>query len=141
MKPNTINYLLAHSFWLTTGSGALIAIVLVTLYLGMDFQNLNMWLIALAILLYILAGVLGFILGAFPCWMLIGSLVSKIHGSPYHVGDTVCVLSSKYKGTVSTVYEVWESRGQVKVDLGSEAKELVEDVFLDVAVFKMKSAE
>jgi hypothetical protein len=122
--------------------GVLVAFALMTqAYLTDGVFLLEPGYLLLAMLAYIPAGMLGLALGVFPGWMVIGNIVSSIQGAPFRKGDTVCVLSGKYKGKVTTVYEVWECRGQVRVDLGKELKKAVEDVFCNVAVFKMRSAE
>lgn len=142
MKPRLFNYILSHAFWISTGGGTLIAIILITrLYINLDVFNLEAKYIIFAILLYIPSGLVGFVLGAFPGWMIVSNIVRYVQGAPFHVGDTVCVLSGKYKGTITTIYEVWESRGQVRVNLGADAKEKISDVFCDVAVFKQKRSE
>ena len=62
-------------------------------------------------------------------------------GWPFAVGDRVWILSGTHKNTVSTVYAVWSERGQVRVDLGTEAREKVEDVYSAVAVCRARSTE
>jgi len=142
MKPSLFNYCLAHAFLITTCGAALIAAILLTrLYFIAGVFSLEAKYIILSSLLYIPACLLGFILGVFPTWMIVGNIVSSIQGAPFYIGDTVCILTGKHKGKITTVYEVWESRGQVRVDLGSEEKDKVTDVFCKVAVVKIEEAE
>jgi hypothetical protein len=141
-KPSFIHYCLAHACGISAWGGVLVAFVLTTqVYLADGVFLLKARYLALAMLAYVPAGLLGLVLGLFPGWMIVGNIVSWIQGAPFREGDTVCVLSGKHRGKVTTVYEVWECRGQVRVDLGKELKKAVEDVFCNVAVFKMRSAE
>jgi hypothetical protein len=141
-RPHIIHYCLAHAFGISAWGGMLVAFALTTqAYLTDGVFLLKTGYLLLAMLAYVPAGFMGLVFGVFPTWMVVGSVVSRIQGAPFRKGDTVCVLSGKHKGKVTTVYEVWECRGQVRVDLGEELKKAVEDVFCNVAVFKMRSAE
>jgi hypothetical protein len=142
MKPSLFNYCLAHGFLITTCGAVLIAAILLTRqYFIAGVFSLEAKYIILSCLIYIPACLLGFILGVFPTWAIVGNIVGSIQGAPFYIGDTVCILTGKHKGKITTVYEVWEFRGQVKVDLGPEEKNKVTDVFCNVAVFKIEEAE
>jgi hypothetical protein len=58
------------------------------------------------------------------------------NGAPYHPGDSVRILVGRHAGQVATVYQIWPERGQVRVDLGEEARERTSDVFGYVAVMR-----
>lgn len=82
---------------------------------------------------------IGYFCGAF-IRMFVGGISARIQGWPFEVGDEVIVLAGKNKGQIARVYEVWETRGQVRLDLGREAKESVEDVFCAVLVTRLRNA-
>ncbi len=54
---------------------------------------------------------------------------SHINGAPFVVGDRVRILTGPYRDQISDVYEVWGHRNQLRVDLDSEARSKVGDVF------------
>ena len=62
----------------------------------------------------------------------------RIQGGPFKAGDDVWILSGKHKNVRTRVYEVWHERGEVRVDLGSQAKESCDDVFDDYAVCRAR---
>ncbi len=54
------------------------------------------------------------------------------------VDDEGIAQTERYKNTVTRVYETWEERGQVRVDLGDELKTSVKDVFCGVEVCRSR---
>lgn len=71
----------------------------------------------------------GMALGNIFIWPWLRLLAFKYNGYPFKVGDRVKILSGKHCNKEGKVYDIWESRHQVRVDIGSERKELVDDVF------------
>src|SRR5262245_38860048 len=129
MKPSIFNYALAHA----AGFSAAIGIVWA---LGVLFGNLQfpevladsgvaLWTVIAAIPTAALGWILGMLLIGPPVYWI----ASRLQGAPFHDGDHVWVLVGQHKGTLTHVYEVWMERGQVRVDLGPDAKEKVTDVF------------
>ena len=73
---------------------------------------------------------IGWIVGIIFIWgMMLGHIAARLQGWPFAVGDRVWILTGRYMNTIATVYEVWTERGQVRVELGAELKEKVEDVY------------
>jgi len=79
-----------------------------------------------------LAGALGFFVGVFIgafvlppicCWR------SWVNGAPFRAGDRVRILDGPYRDEVRIVYDVWNERGEVRLDFGPHAKEEFADVF------------
>ena len=66
-------------------------------------------------------------------------MAARLQGWPFKIGDEVCILSGKHINTITRIYEVWDERGQVRLDLGEEAKNAVDDVFCAVTVCRMKT--
>lgn len=139
MKPRFFNYWLAHSCLISVSGSILIAIILLTyIYYNEGIFNLNAIYLILALLLYIPAGLLGFAIGAFIVWhMIAGNIVSMIQGAPFQPGDTVCILSGIHKGKITKINQAWGSRGQVVVNLSTESQTNRDNVYCNVAVFKI----
>ena len=77
--------------------------------------------------------------GILATWFMLRAswlILSKINGAPFHKGDEVQIISGSYKGKTATVYEVWKERGQVRLDLGEQAKKAVTDVFSFIEVYR-----
>ena len=66
------------------------------------------------------------------CLRLLASYRAKINGGPFRKGDKVRVLGGRYRDQIGLIYEEWEVREQVRVDLGPEARHRVKDVFCSV---------
>ncbi|HVE16252.1 MAG TPA: hypothetical protein VNB29_05920 [Chthoniobacterales bacterium] len=79
----------------------------------------------------------GYLIGAAFIWMFLGPIAARIQGWPFAIEDRVYILSGPHKGTITRIYEIWLERGQVRVDLGADAKEKVKDVLSAVTVFKI----
>lgn len=62
-------------------------------------------------------------------WSLVRLVILKLNGHPFKEGDLVEILRGAHRGEKAQIYEVWEPRNEVRLDLGSEAKKKVEDVF------------
>ncbi len=81
-------------------------------------------------------------LGAIVGMMTLGPVIYHVcrflNGGPYQAGDNVYILVGPHRGRVVTIYEVWNTRGQVRVDLGEQAKREVKDVFDDLQVCRVK---
>lgn len=87
----------------------------------------NVW-IGLVILL---SAITGFYLAVFPGMLIILPLFlerNRINGAPFEVGDCVQIIRGKYAGLITIVYSKWQGDG-VRVDLGEEAKDSLEDIF------------
>ena len=93
------------------------------------------WIILAAIPI---AGI-GYIVGVAFIWMLLGGIAARIQGWPFEKGDEVVILTGQNRGRVTKIYEVWEPRGQVRLELGGEAKESFADVYCAVAITRAKS--
>lgn len=86
-------------------------------------------------------------LSGFPVGLLTGPFLlgpwmrarGVANGTPYVVGDRVRILVGAYRGQFADVYEVWESRGQVRLKLGPEHRRRVTDVFRDAEVLRAQA--
>jgi hypothetical protein len=60
----------------------------------------------------------------------------RLAGAPFHVGDRVRILVGPHRDRVVEIYDVWESRCEVRVSLDAESKKDVRDVFEFTQVFR-----
>lgn len=142
MKVGFHHYFLAHtfSFSVVIGIAGSIGALLSTLHeegLLMGEWPVIGWILLAAIPV---AGI-GYIFGCVFVWMVLGSIVGKIQGWPFTVGDEVVILTGENKGVVAKIYEVWADCGQVRVELGDEAKASVTDVYCSVTVARTSKAK
>ena len=72
---------------------------------------------------------LGLMIGIFFIWVWVRLLILKNNGYPFKVGDVVKILKGPNRNKVVTIYELWDSRRQVRVYLGGEFKKNARDVF------------
>lgn len=143
MKPPRLRYILAHTAGISTGLGVTgaLAILLVSLHsqgVIIPHSGVILWVI----LASLPVSAIGYVVGLAFIWrMFLAPLAAGLQGWPFAVGDKVRILSGPRKDTISTVYEVWAERGQVRVDLGPEAGEKLEDVYCAVAVCRVRHTE
>lgn len=83
----------------------------------------------------------GWVFGMAFIWRFLGPLAARAQGWPFQVGDEVCILSGKHLNTITRIYGIWDARGQVRVELGEEARNATEDVFCAVAVCRTKARD
>ncbi|MCX5661820.1 MAG: hypothetical protein NTW19_19245 [Planctomycetota bacterium] len=92
-------------------------------------DGVSVWIIALVIAAFLASVPLGILFGVLVVGVPLGAACDHVNGAPFREGDTVCVLVGPHRGTITTVYEVWATRSQVRVCLGEQAKLQVKDVF------------
>jgi len=143
VKPPISRHVLAHTARVLAGIGVIGALALMLAGLGSEGAlvpqpGVLMWIVLAAIPM----AAIGWVLGIIVLWgMLLGHVAARMQGWPFAVGDRVWILSGKYKDTITTVYEVWTERGQVRVELGPEMKAKVDDVYCAVAVCRARNTE
>ena len=54
---------------------------------------------------------LGYFVGMFTCWPLVRTLCCRINGAPFHIGESVVIISGPHKGTAADVYETLKGQG------------------------------
>ena len=88
------------------------------------------WVIFAGVLL--LAWVVGRFGAIIPGWIILGPLYfdrGLKNGAPYIEGDVVRILSGRYRNREVRVWAIWADRNEVRVELGDEARNKVDDVF------------
>jgi hypothetical protein len=143
VKPPLYRYVLAHSAGISAGIGVIGALTLMLAGLHSEGALIPQ---AGVLIWFVLAAVpvaaIGWIVGIIFIWgIMLGQFAARLQGWPFAVGDRVWILSGKHRNTVAAVYEVWSERGQVRVELGPELREKVEDVYCAVAVCRARNTE
>jgi hypothetical protein len=131
-KPCLLNYALAHTFAVAETAGTLG--VLVVMFHALHLNDMLVgsgFVIVFVVLLALLAApaalialILVSLAGPLIAW-----LVVHLQGGPFHVNDSVWILTGGRKNTLAQIRSVWDERGQVVVDFGQEAAEQDTDVF------------
>lgn len=104
----------------------------------------SIWSIIQFIVLMSVAACLGAMLGTFPGEILLGIFLRWIehrNGAPFHEGDEVIILSKRFPGRITRVYEVWAERHQVRVELDEAARRQVTDVYSYLDVCRRPAVE
>lgn len=134
LKPTKLQTFLAKGWpWTTLICGCPI---LVGLYLASDFYSTNDKYIPA-----ILGGAIGGFVISYLILYSLFHLLAKINGAPFYKGDKVQILTGKFQGHIATVYEEWKDRKQVRVNLGKQAQEEVNDVFSFNEIIRVKQTE
>lgn len=70
----------------------------------------------------------------------IQNAIVKSNGEPFEIGDNILILKGSHKGKQADVYELWQERGQIRVNLGDEAANDFSDVFSSIEVMRCPCA-
>ena len=128
MKPTRSHYFYAQNWpaWIWFTVVPLLPALLVAIALGTppDFAAPG----SEAKSYYTLIGItwlLGLCVAGLVGWFVLGTLYqarAEINGYPFHAGDRVEILVGANRGRVVRVVEVWDWRGNLRVDLGEFAR-------------------
>jgi hypothetical protein len=135
MKPSRIQYVLAENLpakacrWLLAALlvGLVIKICQPSRPLFDDGLYLSLFLICLS-----LAPVLGFFLSLPLAWIVgepLDQYVTRLNGAPFQPGDRIRILVGPHRDCVVRVYDVWDSRSLVRVELGRSSGRTAEDIY------------
>lgn len=129
MTPTKKQYFYAQNWPARIWFAIVPALLAITLGRRLDFDwSLSLRSAGLAALLWALGWSVALLTG----WFVLGPIYygrGQLNGAPYKIGDRVHILVGEHRDRVLTVYEVWESRDQVRVDLGEDAKRATKDVY------------
>jgi hypothetical protein len=138
MKPGFLNYFFAHAIRIAVhGGGLVLSILVVRAYWQDCMAPYDAWLIFYLLAAFAAYYLLGMILGVMVFGPLLCLLARKVNGAPFAVDDRVMILAGPHKGKVVSVYELWKSRGELRVYLGEEEKKEVTDVLGDYQVWRV----
>jgi hypothetical protein len=115
-------------------------------YLGLLTKTPWLWWLGIVLALPLFVVVLPiclFLLTAmvtWPFWYPFYWLIITINGVPFEQGDMVKILWGRHRGKVVRVYDIWNQRDEVRVELGEKEKEDYTDVFSFISVKKQRIA-
>jgi hypothetical protein len=139
MKPRFYHYWGAHLLAIVSQAGGVFMVSVVSISCAALFTQSSD---ALSILEGILAIAAAYGLGALLGVLILGRLLYPVArwlaGAPFAVGDKVMILRGSRKRKIAEVYEVWDSRGQVRLRLSDEERKAVADVFSCYEVVRVK---
>lgn len=139
MKPRFYHYLGAHLVAIVGQVGGVFLVSTVSVICAGLFQDsTDLLSVAEGILAIAAAYGLGALLGILILGPLFYPIVCRLAGAPFAVGDRVMILRGPRIRKIAEVYEVWESRRQVRLSLSDEERDAVADVFSYNEVFRIK---
>ena len=142
MKPNRTQYVLAQSPSICICAGALALAVFVGWKLLQSpaslFDISFLFWFVVEILISLALGVLlsGLFISPFVC-----TLAGKLNGSPFQVGDLVQILTGEHRDRIARVYDVWDERRQLRIELGEQECKDVTDVFDYFQICRVQDSE
>jgi hypothetical protein len=130
MKPRFYHYWGAHLLAIVSQAGGVVMVSVVSISCaGLFTQSSNALSILEGILAISVAYGLGALLGVLILGRLFYPVVRWLAGAPFAVGDRVMILRGPRKRKIAEVYELWDSRGEVRLRLSDEECLAVADVF------------
>jgi hypothetical protein len=135
MTPSRAQYFFARLWLVHTWSAGvtLLCVIAAVRASGVTTSSLREWPLVLWLLgIVLVSALIGWFAALLFGWFLFGPLYfarGQKNGAPFRVGDRVHILVGAHRDAVVSVYEVWESRNQVRVELGDDEKKKVRDVF------------
>jgi hypothetical protein len=142
MKPRFYHYCGAHLTAIVCQAGgvflvSVVAVACAGLFTGSpDVLSVLEGIVAIAA-----AYGLGALLGILILGRLFYPIVRWLAGAPFAVGDKVMILRGPRIRKIAEVYEVWDSRDQVRLRLSNEECEVVADVFSYYEVLRVKEPQ
>jgi hypothetical protein len=139
MKPRFYHYWGPHLQAIVSQVGGVMLVSVVSITCaGLFTGSANALSVVEGILAIAAAYGLGALLGILILGRLVYPVVYWLAGAPFAVGDKVMILRGPRIRKIAEVYEVWDSRGQVRLRLSDEEHDAVADVFLGYEVFRIK---
>ncbi|MGZ4964363.1 MAG: hypothetical protein ACXWKG_11690 [Limisphaerales bacterium] len=142
MKPSPINYIFARD-WPLKGylsAWAILGVVIVVSVCQPSRAMFSDWTFCLLFFLSLLiAPVLFGFLSLPMAFMVLGPIYflgGRLAGAPFRAGDRVRILVGPHRDRVVEIYDVWDSRRQVRVHLDAQSEKDVRDVFSFTQVFR-----
>jgi hypothetical protein len=130
MAPHAYQYLFAHLMKIVAAAGA----VAFATWIAILCEGFSLWVVLAMVPALLVGAVIGILALGPPLYQVCRIL----NGGRYRAGESVYILVGPHRGRVVTIYEVWDARGQVLVDLGEQAKREVKDVFEDLQVCRVR---
>lgn len=147
MKPTRIHYFYAQNwparilFWMFP----MLCAVLMAIALGAPPNLHDFGADARSYLLLIgLAWLIGYFVAPLLGWFILGPIYhhrAELNGAPFQAGDMVELLVGRERGQVVRVAEVWDWRGDLRVDLAAVPGRSASAIFAFTQVMKASDAE
>lgn len=139
MKPRFYHYMGAHLTAIVAQAGGVILVSFVSIACAGLFTGSPDTLSVLEGILAIAAAYgLGALLGILTLGILVCPIVHWLASAPFTVGDKVMILRGQRARKIAEVYEIWDSRAQVRLRLSDEERDAVADVFSYNEVVRVK---
>ena len=137
--PRSFHKIVARAFWFAAFLGSagglwLFFQILDDAGVPLHSVQFDFWTVSAALALT----AMGFVIGVAFLWQFVGRIALRFQGWPFRVGEAVEVLTGNHAGTVAEIYEIWESRSEVRLRIGIAEAESVEDVFSGINVTRQK---
>ena len=138
MKPGFPNYLGAQAIPLAAHGGGIIALAQAAWLCRPNFEPpLQAWIVGQTLVALAAAYLLGMILGTMLLWPFLRLWARKMNGGPFTLHDRVLILAGRHKGRIASIYELWPTRAEVRVDLGGEERKNITDVVGDHQILRL----
>ena len=141
-EPTIIHYAFARN-WPLKGylaSWGILGIVVVVSVCEPNREMFSDWIFCVLFIVSLLVAPVFFVFLSFPvAFMVLVPLYyigDRLAGAPFHTGDRVRILVGPQRNRVVEIYDVWNSRSQIRVWLDAEAEREVCDVFDFTQVFR-----
>jgi hypothetical protein len=147
MKPTRVHYFYAQNWpgWIWIVVFPVLSVALMAIGLGRPPEMVGLDADAKAYLVLLgIALVLGICVAALLGPFILGPLYhyrAEVNGYPYRPDDRVEILVGANRGRVVRVVEVWDWRGDLRVDLGEFAGSRARTFFGFAQVMKVSDAE
>lgn len=123
-------------FWKVASYGALISVhlggVIFSLWAIYYFWNEKIKFLKFTwhdLLFFPAVYMLGMLFGGMFIWKCVSFIILKSNGYPFKVGDRVEILRGEHKNRQALIYELWDVRHEVRIDIGSNYRNMANDVF------------
>src|SRR5688572_26102597 len=135
MKPSFMHYVFAYDLpfrgflacWAILGVAMVFSVCEPSLAMFSDWTFCVFFVFSLVLAPVLFA--LFSVLFVWPFLLPVYWFGDRLAGAPFRVGDHVRILIGPHRGRVVEVYDVWDSRHQIRVRLDAEAESAVRDVF------------
>lgn len=138
MKPSNLQYILAYGPEISAVAGVVMAWVFgFQTSGGMPVMDASYIAGVLVLVVLVIPG--GAVLGLMFLAPLLRMVSNSLNGAPFKAGDEVRILRGPHRDKITRVYETWDVRKELRVDLGEELKQSVKDVFNVEEVCRVKN--
>ena len=146
MKPTPVHYFFAYDLPLKgyLACWGILGVVIVVSECQPSKATFSDWTFGVLFVVSLLLAPVHFMFLSLPIGFLVLGpayyVGRRLAGAPFRVGDHVRILVGPHRDRVVEIYDVWDSRGQIRVRLDPELEREVRDVFKFTQVLRQSSA-